>query len=131
MVPPKPSDSRSAPAVAMTTLIKTLGLRPPPQVNKHSNLGPAAPGPLLNTFQTLKTIFIVMATAAYLLNARLYNREECILAENRLEDDELRLAEFKLAEYCNTRSTYATVRVLYEYFSNLTADCLITVISNY
>ena len=73
-------------AVAMSTIIKTCGgLRPPhPQVNTPLNRGPAAPGPLLNTpqtFKTLKTIFIVMATAAYLLTRYYIILVECILAE--------------------------------------------------
>ena len=71
----------------MRTIIKTCaGLRPPhPQVNKPLNRGPAAPGPLLNTPQTiktLKTIFIVMVTAAYLLNARYIILAEYIISRS-------------------------------------------------
>ena len=70
----------------MSTIIKTCGGFAPhtPQVNTPLNRGPAAPGPLLNTPQTLKTlktIFIVMATAAYLLTRDYIILAECILAE--------------------------------------------------
>ena len=67
----------------MSTIIKTCGgLRPhTPQVNTPLNRGFTAPGPLLNTPQTIKTIFIVMATAAYLLKRDYITLAECILAE--------------------------------------------------
>ena len=86
------------------------GFAPPPhpQVNKPLNQGPAAPGPLLNTPQTLKTlktIFIVMATAAYLLNARLYNTRG-VYTRGVGNIAELRLAEYKLAENCHTRAAH-------------------------
>ena len=84
------------------------GASPPtPQVNTPLNRGPAAPGPLLNTPQTLKTIFIVMTTAAYLLTRDYIILAECILVEYRLA--EYRLAEYKLAENCHTLSKLGVI----------------------